>query len=131
VKAASGFAIVTVVVLVGALSAFAAPRAQTLTFESDQVSLKQVGSRAVIKDNDMVGSRKIGHDQLTCTQAHCVVVFSFAGGNVTGGFATGGKTSGTGTVTGGTGSYAKAMGSFAWKNLNSKGTRTSVVLKLM
>ena len=131
-KRAIGLVLALFGVLVAAAPpAVAAPSAKTISLVSVQVSSKQQGAILVTHDNDVSGKTTIGHDTLTCsaTTRKCAVVFVFGSGNLNAQFAITG-TSGSGTITGGTGSYGSASGSFTWKNLNSKGTRTAVVLHL-
>src|SRR5262249_54474391 len=119
--------------LVVAMPVGAAPKMQTIAITSVQVSQAKVGGKYVIKDNDFILRKQVGHDQLTCSQTRCGIVLTFTTvlqpGTITGWFKPVG-TSGTGTITGGTGSYAKATGGFSWKNLNKAGSRTAVTLSI-
>jgi hypothetical protein len=108
-----------------------------IKFVAVQVSEKHPNDTTfVITDNDVMGSKKIGHDTLTCkivgqTKAKCKIVFTRSSGTISASLtlsfsATGGR----GTITGGTGEYTGASGTIAFKNLNKQGTRTSVALTL-
>ena len=128
---------VLVCALATAFGAQAARGSTVIRFISVQVSQKQTGeSSFVINDNDLINGKKVGHDTLTCkllsqTKASCSIVIVLPGGKLNAKFVLPfSAMSGKGTVTGGSGKYAGAKGSFAFKNLNAKGTRTSVVVTL-
>jgi hypothetical protein len=90
----------------------------------------------IIRNNDLINGKKVGHDTLTCkvvaqSKVSCSIAVVFAAGKLNGTFvqsfsASGGK----GAITGGTGKYAGAKGTFTFRNLNSEGTRTGVVVTL-
>jgi hypothetical protein len=103
---------------------------------SVQQSQTQTKDGFVIHDNDLINGKKAGRDTLTCkivsqTKANCRLLIALAGGTIKGTFVIVlSKSSGGGKITGGTGTYASAKGTFTYKNLNAKGTRTLVVLTL-
>lgn len=90
----------------------------------------------IIKNNDLINGKKVGHDTLTCkvvaqNKVRCSIAVVLPAGKLNGKFvqsfsASGGK----GTITGGTGKYAGANGTFTFKNLNREGSRTGVVVTL-
>jgi hypothetical protein len=135
VKALAGFSILAATAAMSvALSATGALKMQTIAFTSVQVSQHLVHGKYVISNNDFVGSKQVGHDQLTCTQARCDLVVTvtsapLAQGTIAGWFKPTG-THGTGTITSGTGAYSSGKGAFTWKNLNKKGTKTAVVMSI-
>ena len=133
--------VVTGVLLVGlvalaaaALPALGALKPQTISITSVEVQSHQQGSNIfIVNDNDYSGKTKVGQDTLTCnTQTSlCDVVVSLAGGNILAHFKSAANaTSGSGQITGGTKGFAGATGTLTYKNLNAKGTRTAVTLKI-
>jgi hypothetical protein len=125
------------VALVVAASAEAGGAAPVIKFVAVQVSQKESTNGFVLKDNDFVGSKKVGTDSLTCTvasqkKATCKIVVVRPAGTIRGTlvliFA---ESQGKGTITGGTGTYAGAKGTLTFKNLNEEGTRTSVTITLV
>ena len=128
------------VLVAGALltgAAQAAGGSEVIRFLSVRVSEKQPNDKTFIfHDNVVINGKKAGHDTLTCkaisqSKASCSIVFVFAAGKLNGRFAllfTG--SSGKGTITGGTGKYAGAKGTLTFKNLDTEGARTRVVVTL-
>jgi hypothetical protein len=89
----------------------------------------------IIKNNDMINGKKAGHDTLTCKVAQskvsCSIAVVLAAGKLNGKFVQSfSASSGKGNITGGTGKYAGAKGTFTFRNLNSEGSRTGVVVTL-
>jgi hypothetical protein len=135
-KVASLFA----ALLAGALLTSAAQAtggSEVIRFLAVKVSEKQPNDKSfIINENDLVNGKKVGHDTLTCkivdqNHANCSIVIVFSAGKLNAKFVLPlGASSGKGTITGGTGKYAGAKGTLTWRNLNTEGTRTSVVLRL-
>ena len=132
-------AIVVAVLMAGALAsaAQATPGKEVLRFVSSQVSATRTSADTVVINNtDLINGKKVGHDTLTCkllsqTRATCSIVITFTTGKLNAKFAiSSGANSGRGTIIGGTGRYAGAKGSLTFKNLNTKGNITSVVVTL-
>ena len=128
-------ALVAGAVLAGA--AQAAGGSEVIRFVAVRVSQQQPNSKTFIQaENDLINGKKAGHDTLTCkvisqSKANCSIVIVFPAGTLKAKFATGfTQSSGKGTISGGTGKYAGAAGTLAWRNLNTEGTRTSVVVTL-
>jgi hypothetical protein len=127
-------------VVIGALVAVvngqAARSATVIKLISVQVSQKQpTKDTVVVQDNDLINGKKAGHDTLRCKfasiKANCSIVIALAAGKLNGKLVIlFSASSGRGLITGGSGKYAGANGSFKYKNLNPKGTRTSVVVTL-
>jgi hypothetical protein len=90
----------------------------------------------IIKNNDMINGKKAGHDTLTCkvvaqSKVSCSIAVVLAAGKLNGKFVQSfTASSGKGSITGGTGKYEGAKGSFTFRNLNSEGSRTGVVVTL-
>jgi hypothetical protein len=90
----------------------------------------------IIKNNDLINGKKAGHDTLTCkvvaqSKVNCSIAVVLAAGKLNGKFVQSlSASSGKGTITGGTGKYADAKGTFTFRNLNSGGSRTGVVVRL-
>jgi hypothetical protein len=135
VVALLGMLVTGVLLAVG--TAEAARSSEVIRFLAVQVNQKQPNDKTfIIKDNDLINGKKVGHDTLTCkavsqSKANCSIVIVFAAGKLYAKFvlsftAPGGK----GTISGGTGKYAGAKGTLTFKNLNDEGTRTRVVLTL-
>jgi hypothetical protein len=128
-------ALVAGAVLTGA--AQAAGGSEVIRFVAVQVSQKQPNNETFIStENVLINGKKVGHDTLTCkaisqSKANCSIVFVFAAGKLKAKFPiVFTESSGKGTITGGTGKYAGAKGTLTWRNLNSEGTRTGVVVRL-
>ena len=128
---------VTVCALSAGVSAQAAGSAKVIKLVAVQQSQKDIPNGFVIKDNDFIAGKKVGHDTLTCKvassqqKANCKVLFQLTGGTMKGTVAiVFSKSQGGGTITGGTGNYARAKGKLAFRNLNEKGTRTAITLTL-
>jgi hypothetical protein len=90
----------------------------------------------IIKNNDLINGQKAGHDTLTCKvvaqgKVNCSIAIVLAAGKLSGKFVQSlSASSGKGTIIGGTGKYAGANGTFTFRNLNSDGSRTGVVVTL-
>jgi hypothetical protein len=130
-------AAVTVSALTLVAGVQAGDSATVIKLLSVQVSQKQPNAKTfVVNDTDLIDGKKVGHDTLTCrivsqAKGNCSVVFTMRSGKLTGRFVISfSASSGKGSITGGSGKYAGAKGSFTYKNLNAKGTRTRVVLTL-
>ena len=128
-------ALVAGALLTGA--AQAARGSDVIRLTSVQVSEQHPNNETIIiKNNDLINGRKAGHDTLTCkvlaqNKVRCSIAVVLPAGKLNGKFvqllsASGGK----GTIIGGTGKYAGAKGTFTFKNLNSEGSRTGVVVTL-
>ena len=118
-------------------AAQAAGGSQVIRLTAVQVSEQHPNDQTIIiKNNDLINGKKVGHDTLTCkvvaqSKASCSLAVVFAAGKLNGKFVQSfSASSGKGTITGGTGKYAGAKGTFTFRNLNSEGTRTGVVMTL-
>jgi hypothetical protein len=128
-----------VLALAGALAAStaAAPAGKTIHVTAVRVSHKQE-TRNVFVENDELysGGARVGYDILSCTvisrkSISCVGLVSVGRATLTARFVTPVKArSGTGTLDGGTGTFQKAKGTFTWKNLDPRGKRTKLTLKV-
>jgi hypothetical protein len=127
--------------VVGALltgAAQAASGSEVIRFTSVQVSEQHPNEQTIIiKNNDLINGKKAGHDTLTCkvvvaqSKVSCSIAVVLAAGKLSGKFVQSfSASSGKGTITGGTGQYAGAKGTFTFRSLNSKGSRTGVVVTL-
>jgi hypothetical protein len=129
-------ALVAAAFLTGA--AQAAGGAGVIRFTSVKVSEQQPNDQTlVIKNNDLINGKKVGHDTLSCkvfgaqSKVSCSIAVVLAAGTLKGKFVQSfSASSGKGSITGGTGKYADAKGTFTFRSLNSKGSRTSVVVTL-
>ncbi len=124
-------------VLVAALAASAGTTLKVIRLTAVQQSQTQSKTGFVVRDNDFSGTRRVGHDTLTCTviskvKANCKLLLTLAGGTLKGTlpilFS---KNQGAGVITGGTGSYSGAKGAVVYRNLNKQGTRTALVVTLV
>jgi hypothetical protein len=118
-------------------AAQAASGSDVIRLTSVQVSQKRPNDTTfLIHNNDVINGKKVGHDTLTCkvvaqSKVSCSIVVVLAAGKLNGKFVQSlSASSGKGTITGGTGEYAGASGRFTFRNLNTEGTRTGVVLTL-
>lgn len=122
--------------LLGAAGPGAAVTPQVIRLTSVKVSQHQTKTVSVDRDNDYIGSKKIGHDTVTCSavsknSARCKVAFVRARGTIFLSFRTTFTAlSGSGIVTGGSGAYDGVRGTFSYRALNKRNTRTAVVLRL-
>ena len=128
-------ALVAGVVLTGA--AQAAGSADVIRLTSVKVSEQHPNNETIIlKNNDVINGKKAGHDTLTCkvvaqNKVNCSIAIVLVAGKLNRKFAQSlTASSGKGIITGGTGKYAGAKGTFTFKNLNSDGSRTGVVVTL-
>ena len=128
-----------VLALIGSLiaSSPAMAKARVLRLTVVTVSHQDTKSGFIDHDSDYIGSTVIGHDTVTCTytgkkSARCRVLFVRPSlGTISLRFrTTATASSGHGVVTGGTRAYARATGTFTYKSLNKRATRTSVVVHL-
>jgi hypothetical protein len=131
---------VVAALVVGALitgAAQAAGDSDVIRLTAVQVSAQHPNDQTfIIKNNDVINGKKVGHDTLTCkvvaqNKLSCSIAVVLPAGKLNGKFvqsfsASGGK----GTITGGTRKYAGAKGTFTFRNLNTEGTRTGVVVTL-
>jgi hypothetical protein len=114
-----------------AVLAVAAPSTLNLT-------TRATGERATFVSTEDVfqGGKKVGTDRVSCTsvsetKASCQVTVTLAKGTIVATFTSTQRSSGGALkVVGGTGAYDGATGSGTYRNLNQKGTKTSVTLKL-
>jgi hypothetical protein len=118
-------------------AAQAAAGASVIRLTSVKVNEQHPNNETIIlKNNDFINGKKAGHDTLTCKVAaqnkvNCSIAIVLVAGKLNGTFVQLlSASSGKGTITGGTGKYAGAKGSFTFRNLNSDGSRTGVVLTL-
>jgi len=123
--------------LAAASTASAGRTVKVIRLTAVQQSQTQSKTGFVVRDNDFSGTKRVGHDTLTCTvisklKANCKLLITLAGGTLKGTvpilFS---KTQGAGVITSGTGSYAGARGALVYRNLNKQGTRTSLVVTLL
>ena len=117
-------------------AARAAGGSEVIRITSVQVSQQQPNDQTfIIKNNDVINGKKVGHDILTCKvvaqgKMSCAVVIVLAAGKLNGKFAQSiTASSGKGTITGGTGKYAGAKGTFTFRPVKGAG-RTGVVVTL-
>jgi hypothetical protein len=119
------------------LPASASTTVKVIRLTAVQQSQKESKTGFVVHDIDFSGTKRVGHDTLTCTlvskvKANCKLLIVLAGGTLKGTvpilFS---KTQGAGVITSGTGSYAGAKGALVYRNLNKQGTRTSLVVTLL
>ncbi len=140
-QAVSTFLTVMALAIVGVLlvatGAQAAGTAKVIKLISVKVSEKHSTENTfVIKENDFINGKKVGHDTLVCkvvsqAKAQCTVVFALTSGTIKAKFTTALSASGgRGTITGGPGEYATAKGRLVYRNLNEDGSRTAVTLTL-
>lgn len=118
-------------------SAEATAGADVIRFLAVKVSEKQPNDKTfIINENDLINGKKVGHDTLTCkivdqNHANCSIVIVFSAGKLNATFVLPlGASRGKGMITGGAGKYAGAKGTLTWRNLNSEGSRTGVVVTL-
>ena len=128
-------ALVAAVLVTGAAQAAGGSKIIRLT--SVQVSEQHPNNQLIIiKNNDVINGKKVGHDTLTCKvveqrKANCSIAIALAAGKLNGKFVQSfSASSGKGTITGGTGNYTGAKGTFTFRNLNREGSRTGVVVTL-
>ncbi len=123
--------------LIAASAASASTTVKVIRLTAVQQSQTQSKTGFVVRDNDFSGTKRVGHDTLTCTvisklKANCKLLITLAGGTLKGTvpilFS---KTQGAGVITSGTGSYAGAKGALVYRNLNKQGTRTSLVVTFL
>jgi hypothetical protein len=121
----------------GALLTGAAAGSDVIRLTSVKVSEQHPNNETIIiKNNDLINGKKAGHDTLTCkvvaqSKVNCSIAVVLAAGKLNGKFVQSlSASSGKGTITGGTGKYADAKGTFTFRNLNSGGSRTGVVVRL-
>jgi hypothetical protein len=123
-------------IIVSGSSVLANAAGRTVTLVSVQIREKGGSNGLTIWDNDVQAGKRIGHDRLVCTftprrTASCKIAFVLAAGTLRGSTELAEtQVSGTIRILGGTGAYRDATGSGTFKNLNSAGTRTRVVLHL-
>ncbi len=117
-------------------AARAAGGSEVIRITSVQVSQQQPNDQTfIIKNNDVINGKKVGHDILTCKvvaqgKMSCAVVIVLAAGKLNGKFAQSiTASSGKGTITGGTGKYAGAKGTLTFRPVKGAG-RTGVVVTL-
>jgi hypothetical protein len=128
-------ALVAAALLTGA--AQAATGADVIRLTSVKVSEQHPNNETIIiENNDLINGKKAGHDTLTCkvvaqSKVNCSIAVVLAAGKLSGKFVQSlSASSGKGTIVGGTGKYAAAKGTFTFRNLNSDGSRTGVVVTL-
>src|SRR5215207_6339453 len=128
--------IAAVLAMVGAAGASTAVNREVIAFTAVVVKQKQGQATYTATEKDYVGSKQIGHDNVTCvvttrTTAACNVEFVQQKGKLYLAFTQRfNQSGGHGHVIWGTGAYKNAAGTFTYKNLNKAGTRTKVAITL-